>query len=143
MLSLCLWRFLSPGRPSWRTVVHTVALATAVVLVATGCSGQRHPAQTASKPASVSVDPGHSSSLRLPDGLEVNVPAHAVTRAGMLSASATSAPVAAPSGMELAGPVYDLDLAGTTLNGLVTLHVPVPRQRQQGGIGGAQRGAAG
>ena len=34
--------------------------------------------------------------------------------------------------MELAGHAYDLDLVGTTLNGLVTLHVPVPRPRQQG-----------
>jgi hypothetical protein len=34
--------------------------------------------------------------------------------------------------MELAGPTYDLDLAGTTLSGLVTLHVPVPRPLQQG-----------
>jgi hypothetical protein len=132
MLGLCLWRFLFLGRFSWRTVAYAVALATAVALVATGCSGQQHPAQTASKPGSVSVDPGHSASLRLPGGLEVNVPAHAVTRAGTLSASVTSAAVAAPSGMELAGPVYDLHLAGTTLHGLVTLSVPVPRQRQQG-----------
>ena len=80
----------------------------------------------------MSIDPAHSASLRLPDGLEVNVPAHAVTRAGTLSASVTSVPVAAPSGMELAGHAYDLDLAGMTLNGLVTLHVPVPRPRQQG-----------
>ena len=82
--------------------------------------------------ATVRVDPGHSAVLRLQDGLAVSVPAGAVSRPGTLSATITNAPVRAPSGLELTGPVYDLRLSGTTLSGDVRLTVPVLLPRQQG-----------
>jgi hypothetical protein len=71
--------------------------------------------------------------LRLPNGLMVSVPAGAVSRPGTLSATVTSAPVRAPSGLKLTGPVYDLRLSRTTLTGQVRLTVPVmpPGQRGQ------------
>jgi hypothetical protein len=115
---------------------HAIALAVAVALVATGCSSQQHTTDTAALAATVSVNPGQATSLRLPDGLQVSVPVGGVTRAGTLSATVIRAPAAAPRGMELAGPVYDLHLTGTTLRHAVRLVVPIPRPRQQGVLAG-------
>jgi hypothetical protein len=70
--------------------------------------------------------------LRLQDGLVVSVPVGAVSRPGTLSGTVTSAPVHAPSGLELTGPVYDLRLSGTTLKGKVRLTVPVIPPGQRG-----------
>ena len=63
----------------------------------------------------VRVDPGHSATLHLPDGLLVSVPVGAVTQPGALSATVTSAPAWAPSGLEITGQVYDLHMSGTAL----------------------------
>jgi hypothetical protein len=118
---------------SRRGISHVAALTAVALLAATGCSTQQqHAARPATKSATVRVDPSHSATLHLPGGLEVSVPAGAVTRPGTLSATVTRAPTRAPSGMELAGPVYDLHLTGTTLKGTVRLTVPVPRSHQQG-----------
>jgi hypothetical protein len=97
-----------------------------IVLVAAACSGQQHATRGTAASGTVGVSPGHSASLHLPGGLEVNVPAHTVTRVGTLSGTVIKAPATAPSGMALAGPVYDLHLTGTALRGNVKLHVPVP-----------------
>jgi hypothetical protein len=78
------------------------------------------------------VGPGHAAALHLPDGMTVKVPVGAVTGSGTLSASLTTAPARAPTGMQLAGPVYDLRLNGSRLTGRVQLAVPVPRSRQSG-----------
>jgi hypothetical protein len=86
--------------------------------------------------ASVGVTPGHSATLRLAGGLRVDVPAHAVTGNGTLSAAVRSASVAAPHGMKLTGPVYDLRLAGTVLAAQVKLTIPVPRPSGQGATAG-------
>ena len=80
----------------------------------------------------VRVDPGHSTTLRLPDGMTVSVPAGVVTRPGTLSATIISPPARAPSELMLTGPVYDLRLNGTTLRGDVRLTVPVILPRSQG-----------
>lgn len=104
----------------------------AAVLAAYGCISPPHNARPATGSAIVRVDPGHSAVLRLPDGLAVSVPVGAVSRPGMLSATVTSAPVRASSGLELTGPVYDLHLSGTTLKGQVRLTVPVPSPHQHG-----------
>lgn len=105
----------------------------AAVLVASGCSSPHHTARPATDSVIVRVDPGHSAVLRLQDGLVVSIPVGAVSRPGTLSGTVTSAPVRAPSGLELTGPVYDLRLSGTTLKGKVRLTVPVipPGQRGQ------------
>jgi hypothetical protein len=80
----------------------------------------------------VRVDPGHSTTLRLPDGMTVSVPAGVVTRPGTLSATIISAPARAPSELMLTGPVYDLRLSGTTFRGGVRLTVPVIPSRPPG-----------
>ena len=90
-----------------------------------GCSS---PAPT----TTVEVSPGKSASLRMAGGLEVTIPGGAVTQAGALSGSVITAPTAAPPGMTLAGPVYDLHLTGTVLRGHADLTVPVPAPRAGG-----------
>jgi len=80
----------------------------------------------------VRVDPGHSATLRLPDGMAVSVPVGVVTRPGTLSATIISAPARAPSELMLTGAVYDLRLSGTTLRDDVRLAVPVILPRSQG-----------
>ena len=62
----------------------------------------------------------------------MTMPAGAVTQAGTLSGSVIKAPVSAPHGMTLSGPVYDLRLTGTTLRGHASLTVPVPAPRAGG-----------
>lgn len=125
------------GFPGWfprlRTCGALLAVAVAVVAAAAGCSGGH--GDTAGS-ASLSVTPGHAGTLRLAGGLRVDVPAHAVTGDGTLSATVRSAPAAAPRGMELTGQVYDLHLAGTSLAAPVMLTVPVPRPSGQGGAAG-------
>ncbi len=117
------------SRRSLRCWLSWVAALSAVSLVATGCSGH-HAAQSGAE--SVTVSPGRTAFLRLPDGLAITVPAGAVTRPGTLSATVGKAPAQVPAGMELAGPVYDLRLTGTSLRRDVRLTVPVPRPRQRG-----------
>jgi hypothetical protein len=117
------------SRRSLRCWLSWVAALSAVSLVATGCSGH-HAAPPGAE--SVTVSPGRTAFLRLPDGLAITVPAGAVTRPGTLSATVGKAPAQVPAGMELAGPVYDLRLTGTSLRRDVRLTVPVPRPRQRG-----------
>ena len=62
----------------------------------------------------------------------MTMPAGAVTQAGTLSGSVIKAPVSAPHGMTLSGPVYDLRLTGTALRGHASLTVPVPAPRAGG-----------
>lgn len=68
----------------------------------------------------------------MPGGLKVTIPAGAVTHAGTLSGSIITAPIAAPPGMALSGPVYELHLTGTVLKGHADLTVPVPASRADG-----------
>jgi hypothetical protein len=96
-----------------------------MALMASACGGKDVSAPTAAGPGTVQVTPGHSASLHL-DGLVVTVPAHAVSRPGTLSARRITAPAAAPPGMALAGPAYDLRLNGTSLKRPVRLAVAVP-----------------
>src|ERR1700730_12937801 len=125
------------SRNSWwrscRWGWQATAVTASAVLVAAGCSNSHHSAQPATESAMVRVDPGHSTTLRLPDGMTVSVPAGVVTRPGTLSATIISAPARAPSELMLTGPVYDLRLSGTTLRGAVRLTVPVllPRSQDQ------------
>lgn len=110
-----------------------LTVAVAVIAAATGCSGGPG---NKTRSASLSVTPGHAGTLRLAGGLRVDVPAHAVTGNGTLSAVTRSAPAAPPPGMELTGPVYDLHLAGTSLAAPVILTVPVPGPSGQGATAG-------
>jgi len=120
-------------RHSRRWVSQAIAATAAAILVAPGCSSPHSSAQPAAESAMMPVDPAHSATLRLPGGMTVSVPAGAVTRPGTLSATLTSAPARAPSGLKLTGPVYDLRLSGTILRGDVRLTVPVilPRPQDQ------------
>lgn len=126
------------SRPLWgRRISCWAGLLAAVTMTAAGCSGQQSVAHPDSQSSTVKVDPAHAALLRLPDGLTIRVPAGAVTRPGALSATVKGVPpVAAPSGMELTGPIYDLHLTGTTLRGDVTLSVPAPGPRQFGRTAG-------
>lgn len=119
--------------PGLRKGGAVLTVAVAVTAAAAGCSNG--PGNTASS-ASLSITPGHAGILRLADGLRVDVPARAVTGNGTLSATVGSAPTAAPRGMELTGPVYDLRLAGTSLAASVILTVPVPRPSGHGAAAG-------
>jgi hypothetical protein len=112
-------------RHSRRWVSQAIAVIVAAILAAPGCSSAHRSAQPAPESAIMRLDPGRSATLRLPDGMTLIVPAGAVTRPGTLSATLTSAPARAPSGLMLTGPVYDLRLSGTTLRGNVRLTVPV------------------
>lgn len=103
----------------------TMTAAVAIALIASACGGTHDAVPGATGSGTVQVTPGHSASLHL-GGLVVTVPAHAVNRPGTLSARRITAPAAAPSGMTLAGPAYDLQLSGTALKGPVQLAVPVP-----------------
>jgi hypothetical protein len=60
------------------------------------------------------------------DGLDVQVPVHAVAGAGTLVGAVAQAPAPAPSGMQFAGPVYRLEVTGARLTEQVRLTVPVP-----------------
>ena len=124
---------------SARAVPATAALMV-VVLAAAGCSGQHSPARHSATPTghtrAIRVAAGHAASLRLADGWEVTIPAGSVTRSGTFSGTAISAPAPAPPGMALAGPVFDLSLAGPTLVGPVQLTVPVPAPRATGVLAG-------
>jgi hypothetical protein len=99
--------------------------ALAMALVGSACGARDVSAPAAAGSAAVRVTPGHSAWLRL-DGLAVTIPAHGVSRPGTLSARRITAPAAAPPGMIIAGPAYDLQLTGTALTGPVQLAVPVP-----------------
>ena len=118
---------LGTRRALTRTMTAAVAVAAAVAmaLIASACGGKGVSAPTATGPGTVQVTPGHSASLHR-DGLVVTVPARAVSRPGTLSARRITAPAAAPPGMVLAGPAYDLQLNGTSLKGPVRLAVSVP-----------------
>lgn len=102
-----------------------VMIALTVAGLMAACS---HPAPATTVP----VSSGKSASLRVAGGLEVTIPAGAVTHAGTLSGSVITAPTAAPRGMTLSGPVYDLNLTGTVLRGHADLTVPVPASRGSG-----------
>jgi hypothetical protein len=116
----------APGkRPVQRAVSRIMAVAIAVALMASACGGTHSSAPAVTGSGTVPVTPGHSASLHL-DGLVVTVPAHAVSRPGLLSARRITAPAAAPAGMALAGPAYALRLSGTALKTPVRLSVPVP-----------------
>jgi hypothetical protein len=106
-------------------MTRAMTAAVAIALIASACGGKHISAPSAASSITVRVTPGHPASLHL-DGLVVTVPAHAVSRPGTLSARRSTAPAAAPSGMVLAGPAYDLQLNGTTLKGPVQLAVRVP-----------------
>lgn len=108
-----------------RAVTRTMTVGLAAAIIASACSGNDVPAPNAAGPETVRVTPGSSASLRM-DGLVVTVPARGVSRPGTLSARRIAAPAAAPAGMMLAGPAYDLRLSGTALTGPVLLAVPVP-----------------
>jgi hypothetical protein len=113
-------------KPRHRRLIRNAgAWAVAVALTAAGCGGTHSSGPGATGSGTVQVAPGHSVSLHL-DGLVVTVPAHAVSRPGTLSARRIPAPVAAPAGMTLAGPAYQLQLSGTALKSPVRLLLPVP-----------------
>lgn len=82
------------------------------------------------------VAPDRASSLHLPGGLEVNVPRGAVAGDGALLGAIVSAPGAAPQGMTLSGPTYDLRITRTRLTGKVRLTVPVPSASASGPAAG-------
>jgi hypothetical protein len=107
-----------------RPIARTMTAALAIALMASACGGKDASPPTAAGPGTVQVTPGHSASLHL-DDLVVTIPAHAVSRPGTLSARRITAPAAAPPGMVLAGPAYDLQLNGTTLKRPVRLAVAV------------------
>jgi hypothetical protein len=108
-----------------------IALAIAGLTVA-GCGG----AQPAAGARSVAVSPGKSASLHMASGLDVTIPADAVTGTGTLSGSMVVAPTPAPAGMTLTGGVYDLHLTGTELTGHAILTVPVPAAGRTGASAG-------
>ncbi|MCX5287094.1 MULTISPECIES: hypothetical protein [unclassified Streptomyces] len=98
-----------------------------VMLVGAGCSeGPHHGSAPGGKAESVNIGPGHAGSLRLPTGLEVDLPAGSVAGPGTLTGAISPTHAPAPTGMTLAGPVYDLHVSGTTLTGSAKLTVPVP-----------------
>jgi hypothetical protein len=111
--------------PFPRRFVSGVLITLIVAGMMAGCS---HPAPA----TTAKVGPGKSASLRMPGGLKVTIPAGAVSQAGTLSGSVITAPIAAPPGMTLSGPVYDLHLNGTVLKGHADLTVPVPAPRAGG-----------
>jgi hypothetical protein len=113
----------APG--NGRAMSRAMTAAVAMALMASACGATHTSAPGATSSGTVAVIPGHPASLRL-DGLVVTVPAHAVSRPGTLSARRVTAPAAAPAGMVLAGPAYDLQLSGTALKNPVRLSVPVP-----------------
>ncbi|MFE9600889.1 hypothetical protein [Streptomyces hokutonensis] len=97
------------------------------MLVGAGCSGESHqPPPPVGKSASVNVGPGRAATLRLPTGLEVDLPAGSVAGPGTLAGGIGPPHAPAPTGMTLAGPVYDLHVSNTTFTGSAELTVPVP-----------------
>lgn len=117
-----------------RALLTATALATSAVLTMTGCSGgatpkaAARPTATTSTPGrnSVALSPTTAAALRLSSGVEVDVPAGATSGTGELTGAVITPPAAAPAGLVLDGPVYDLHLSGATLTGQATLRFPAP-----------------
>lgn len=119
-----------------RSTSALTALTCTLALVTACSAGAR--SQQSGQPGSGStmVAPDRASSLHLPGGLEVNVPRGAVAGDGALLGAIVSAPGAAPQGMTLSGPTYDLRITRTRLTGKVRLTVPVPSASASGPAAG-------
>ena len=74
----------------------------------------------------VDLSAARPATLKLADGPEVQVPAHAVSGSGTLAGSRIQPPAAAPRNMTLAGPTFKLEVVSTHLKGKVKLTLPVP-----------------
>jgi hypothetical protein len=122
-----------------QVLLRATAAALAMALIASACGARDVSVPVAASSAAVRVTPGHSAWLHL-DGLVVTVPAQGVSRPGTLSARRITAPAAAPPGLVLAGPAYDLQLNGTALTGPVQLAVPVPAPATTGASSGPEGG---
>ena len=109
--------------PCRRTVV-AISIAAAVLLAA--CGQNANSSGTSITKASVSLSPRSTTTLHLGNGLSVTVPVHSVQGTGNLTGSEVSAPSPAPTDYFNDGPTYRLEITGTTLDGPVTLKVPVP-----------------
>jgi len=115
------------SRSRTRAKMLIAGVVVGVMLVGAGCSGgSHHPPAPVGKSERTNVDPGHPGTLRLPTGLEVDLPAGSVAGPGTLSGGIGPPHAPAPTGMTLAGPVYDLHVSDTTLTGSAKLTVPVP-----------------
>ena len=113
-------------------------LAVLTLVLATGCSagsGKGSPAQQPSF-STTQVSPDEAATLHLADGLTVSVPRGTVAGRGILQAKTAAAPGAAPRGMMLAGPTYDLHISRTRLTGRVQLTVPAPPSKTSGPAAG-------
>lgn len=134
-----MWHRGTPCSAGARALTLSVTAVVAMALIASGCDGQGVSGPSAARSGTVRVTPGHSASVHL-DGLVVTVPADGVSRPGTLSARRITAPAAAPPGMVLAGPAYDLQLSGTMLQRPVQLTVPVPAPAATGMAAGPDGG---
>ena len=122
------------SRPACRSMGGLVALT---LMLATACSaGSGQSRSTQPDSSSTKVSPDDAATLHLAGGLAVNVPRGTVAGRGTLLGMTTAAPSAAPRGMTLAGPTYDLRIAQTRLTGRVRLTVPVPPPAVTGPAGG-------
>jgi hypothetical protein len=126
------WTTTRRSRFAFRSIGGLLALA--LVTACSAGSGAGKPAQPDS--GSIKVSPADAATLHLADGLAVRVPRGAVAGDGMLLGMTTAAPGAAPRGMRLAGPTYDLHVAKTRLTGRVRLSVPVPPPAASGPAAG-------
>jgi hypothetical protein len=107
------------------------------LVLATACSaGPGQSTSTQSNSSSAKVSPDDAATLHLTDGLAVSVPRGTVAGRGTLLGMTIAAPGAAPRGMTLAGPTYDLRIAQTRLTGRVRLTVPVPPPAASGPAAG-------
>lgn len=134
-----------PGVPGWssarcrRLALRSVGgLAALTLMLATACSagpGKGSPAQQHSS-STTQVSPDKAAALQLAGGLTVSVPRGTVAGRGVLQGKTTAAPGAAPRGMMLAGPTYDLHISRTRLTGRVQLTVPAPAPGTSGPAAG-------
>jgi hypothetical protein len=104
-----------------------VGLLVAGATVLAGCTAAPKPSAKPATPAShVTVSAANPATLRMANGPQVQVPAHAVSGSGTLAGAQVQPPAPAPEGMSLAGPAFQLRVAGARLTGRVRLTMPVP-----------------
>lgn len=129
------------GAARRRPAVRSTCALTALTLALVTACGAGARSQQSAQPVSgrTVVAPDRASSLHLPGGLEVSVPRGAVAGDGALLGAVVSAPGAAPQGMMLSGPTYELRIIGARLTGQVRLTVPVPAAS----VGGPAAGPSG